>query len=271
MTLGSAALALSAAGSGLRAEPLAGLDPLVRVIDAVGPERLAASGLSAERLHRVCPRDALCAARSIVAGDARARLARTAPPDTDRIRWARTLPSVAEARLLTDGRGLVRLTRFGRKAGRELRAALEGLADGGWHSGRLLLDLRGHQGGDLGRMLRIAGLFTGPVRAAVRLQGQDQRSVDIPVPAWSPAVSTLTLLVDAETASSAEIFAALLRRHAAARLLGAPTAGKDYLHRIVPIEQGWSLYLPAETVVVPGEVLAGGLRPDGPLPEAFAP
>ena len=258
MALGSAALASGAA------------DPVHRVIAAVGPERLDAFGLSAEGLRRDCAQDALCAARSIVAGDARARLARTAPPDTDRIRWARTLPSVTEVRLLADGRGLVRLSRFGRKAGRELKAGLEGLADSGW-DGRLLLDLRGHRGGDLGRMLRLAGRFTGFLAGALRLQGATPQSLDVPGPKRVPMLRDLTVLVDGETASSAEILAALLRRHAGARVLGARTAGKDYLHRIVPIEQGWSLYLPAETVAVPGETLAGGLRPDGPLPAALAP
>lgn len=258
MAFGSVALASGAA------------DPVARVIAAVGPERLGAFGLSAEGLRRDCPRDALCAARSIVAGDARARLARTAPPDSDRIRWARTLPSVTEVRALADGRGLVRVSRFGRKAGRELRAALDGLAGGTW-DGRLLLDLRGHRGGDLGRMLRLAGQFTGPVADALLLRGAAPQSLEIPAPQRASAVGDLTVLVDRETASSAEILAALLRRHAGARVLGERTAGKDYLHRIVPIEQGWQLYLPAETVTVPGETLAGGLRPDGPLPAGLAP
>ena len=258
LALGSAALAAGAA------------DPVLRVIAAVGPERLGAFGLSAEGLRRDCDRDALCAARSIVAGDARARLARTAPPDTDRIRWVRSLPSVAEVALLGDGRGLIRLERFGRKAGRELRAGLEGLADTRW-DGRLLLDLRRHRGGDLGRMLRVAGHFTGAVPAALRLQGEPPQPLDIPDRTWRAQVTALTLLVGPETASSAEILAALLRHHAGARVLGARTAGKDYLHRIVPIVQGWQLYLPAETVAVPGETLAGGLRPDGPLPPGVAP
>lgn len=261
LAFGSVALAAGAA------------DPVARVIAAVGPERLGAFGLSAEALRRDCPRDALCAARSIVAGDTRARLARVAPPDTDRIRWVRNLPSVAEARLLADGRALVSLVRFGRKAGRELAAALETFRDpdsGGRWDGRLLLDLRGHRGGDLGRMLRFAGVFTGAVPAALRLEGEGGRSLDIPAPAHRPEalreLAGLDLLVGPETASSAEILAALLRRHAGARVLGRRTAGKDYLHRIVPIEQGWSLFLPAETVAVPGETLAGGLMPDGPLP-----
>lgn len=258
MTIGSAALAAGAA------------DPLTRVIAAVGPERLGGFGLSAEGLHRDCPQDALCAARSIVEGDARARLARRVPPDSDRIRWARTLPSVAEVRLLPDGRGLVHLTRFGRKAGRELEAALDGMAEGTW-DGRLLLDLRGHRGGDLGRMLRLAGQFTGPASEALRLQAAETQSLDIPAPKRRLPYKDLIVLVDGKTASSAEILAALLRRYAGARVLGTRTAGKDYLHRIVPIEQGWSLYLPAETVTVPGETLAGGLLPDGPLPAGVAP
>ena len=85
-----------------------------------------------------------------------------------------------------------------------------------------------------------------------------------------PRQQDITVLVGRQTASSGEILAALLRRHAGAELVGERTAGKDYLTRVVPLDQDWRLLLPAERIEVPGESLSGGLQPDRALPQAFA-
>ena len=72
----------------------------------------------------------------------------------------------------------------------------------------------------------------------------------------------LDVLIGPETASSAEVLAALLRRHAGARLVGTRTLGKDWLSRLVPPDHDWRLSIPAERIEVPGEPLAQGLVPD---------
>ena len=70
------------------------------------------------------------------------------------------------------------------------------------------------------------------------------------------------MLIGPETASSAEVLAALLRRHAAARLVGTRTLGKDWLSRLVPPDHDWRLSIHAERIEVPGEPLVQGLVPD---------
>jgi C-terminal processing protease CtpA/Prc len=67
--------------------------------------------------------------------------------------------------------------------------------------------------------------------------------------------------------SSGEVLAALLRRHAKASVLGERTWGKDYVLRVEPIDHDWRALIPAGRIEVPGEVLAGGLVPDGPITE----
>ena len=158
----------------------------------------------------------------------------------------------------------MRLDRFGRKADYELTAALRG-ADA------LVLDLRRNHGGVLRRMLRIAGRFTGPVQDAVRLVQADQvRVLAIPPPYGAVWRGRITVLVGANTVSSGEVLAALLRRHAGAAVLGERTWGKDYVLRVVPVDSDWRALIPDGRIEVPGEALAGGLVPDGPIPAELA-
>jgi C-terminal processing protease CtpA/Prc len=135
----------------------------------------------------------------------------------------------------------------------------------------LVLDLRHNQGGVLNRMLRIAGRFTGAVPDAVRLVKPDQvRVLRIPEPSGTIWHGRITVLVGANTISSGEVLAALLRRHAGAIVLGERTWGKDYVLRVDAIDPDWRALIPDGQIEVPGEVLAGGLLPDGPIPPELA-
>jgi hypothetical protein len=191
-------------------------------------------------------------------------LQRVHHPTSDQIRWARTERSIERTTNLGAHRRLIRLDRFGRKVDFELSAVLRG-ADA------LVLDLRHNHGGVLRRMLRIAGRFTGPVPAAVRLVNADQvRLLAIPQPSGAVWRGRITVLVGANTISSGEVLAALLRQHAGATVLGERTWGKDYVLRIEPIDSNWRALIPDGRIEVPGQVLAGGLAPDGPIPAELA-
>jgi C-terminal processing protease CtpA/Prc len=191
-------------------------------------------------------------------------LQRVPAPDTDTIRWVTSARSVERTADLGSGRRLVRLDRFGRKVEVELQAALI-------DAQAVVLDLRRNRGGSLTRMLRVAARFTGPVAAALRqVRGDAVRGMSIPAPQVAPWRGPITVLVGADTASSGEVLAALLRRFAGATVLGERTFGKDYVLRVEPIGQGWRALVPDGRILVPGEVLAGGLLPDGPIPARLA-
>ena len=116
-------------------------------------------------------------------------------------------------------------------------------------------------------MLRVAALFTGPVDEALWIAERGgRRGVAIPSSPPRLDLAALTVLIGPETASSAEILAALLRRHAGAKVVGQRSVGKDYLLRAIPVHHDWRLLVPAGRIEVPGEVLAGGLMPDRPAP-----
>ncbi len=218
-------------------------------------------------LRQRCGEDALCAGRVIArALGPRARIVRLRPPDTDAIRLVKVRPTITARRALSGGGLYVELRRFGIQALPELKAAL---AEGPFS--RLVIDLRHNIGGDVARMLRLAAVFIGPRVKAVRLRtATGERWLDVPKPGWRVKARHIDVLVGPDTASSAELLAALLRRHAGARLLGARTFGKNWLVGAVPLAQGWALLVPSAIVSVPGERIGGGLSPDAPLPPEFA-
>ncbi len=202
-----------------------------------------------------------CAGEMIAAHVPAARLVRVRHPDTDSIRRAQTTPSVTAVERRADGSLVLVLARFGRKADREVVDALS--AAGHAEPPRLVLDLRANAGGDFDRMRRVASLFTGPRAAALRLVGRDgMTTMALPEPLRAVETAALDVLVGPGTASSAEALAALLRRYAGARLIGARTRGKDRLTRLIPVDHDWRLAIPAERIEVPGEVLTSGLVPD---------
>lgn len=252
-------LALALAAGGAHAPARAAGAQAERVVAAV---QRYAHALDADALRRACGTDALCAAREIVAAlGPPVRLERVRTPDTDTIRWAKTAAVVGDGGAAAHGARIVALTGFGRTAEGELRAALTRA-----RSGPPVLDLRDNPGGDFGRMLRVAALLIGPTADALHLVGAGQRkTIDLPAISLRRRPDRLAVLIGPRTASSAEVLAALLRRHGGARLLGEPSAGKNHLTRIVPVDQDWRLLIPAERIMVPGETLAGGLIPDGPL------
>lgn len=228
-------------------------------------DRVAAfAAINRPRLTKACGPDRLCAARLIVGAVRQpARLEAVVHPDTDSIRRATSQRSISHFRSGEDGLHVIRLKRFSRKLNDELLSNIR-LLDNLYH---LTIDLRDNRGGDFDRMRRAAALFTGPVATAITLthRGTTQQ-IDIPAPDRRLAIPRLSVLIGPRTASSAEVLAVLLRKHANAIILGARSFGKDYLYRIIPVTHDWRLLLPAERISVPGETLAGGVIPDGPIP-----
>ena len=263
-------LVLAVIAAGVTA-PAAGMapDPIDRLLAAVRAYVDDAVMASVAGLRAACGADAACAVARLDPRFAqRLTLERVRHPDTDTIRWAKTHVSVRVVRRLDDGAVHLALDGFGRKAAAEVEDALAAFPG---ERLRLVLDLRRNGGGDLARMLRVAALFAGGRAGALALVDTNgRRPLDIPSPSRTFKFARVTVVVGPRTASSAEVLAALLRRHAGARIVGTRTAGKDYVHRVVPLSHDWRLLVAAERIAVPGETLAGGVTPDRTVPAALA-
>lgn len=220
------------------------------------------------KVAQTCGVDRLCAARRIVETlGPPAQLEAVVHPDTDSIRRATSQPSIGRFQSIGPGVYILRMDRFGRKLNDEILFNIRSINS----LSHLIIDLRGNRGGAFDRMRRAAALFTGPIAAALETTHRGTtRKFDIPPPKRRLTVPRLSVLIGPRTASSAEILAALLRQHANAVLLGTRSFGKDYLYRIIPVTSDWRLLLPAERISVPGQTIADGVIPDGPVPVDMA-
>jgi len=179
-----------------------------------------------------------------------------------------SIPSLTTARLVDadHGIGYVHLGFFQTSTADELDAALDRLMLEGMRV--LILDLRGNPGGSFEAALQVADRFIlNGVLAATRgrspgtthtYRTQDDRAVIVP----------LVLLIDADTASAAEIVAAALRDHQRAKLVGQPTAGKGTIQYVYPLRTAsCGLRLTAARYLSPLLVALDGhpIQPDVPV------
>ncbi|MEZ4429039.1 MAG: S41 family peptidase [Nannocystaceae bacterium] len=136
-----------------------------------------------------------------------------------------------EGALREDGVGVVAITRLSGPAVARAIHAIERLIEDGARA--LELDLRGNHGGDTSAAVRLAGLFVprGTLLATIldadgdrrELRTRQRELIELP----------LSLRVDGETASAAELLASSLSRLGRAQLLGGPTYGKTSVQALV--------------------------------------
>lgn len=151
------------------------------------------------------------------------------------------VPSVYGMRMVPNDKpvGYLRIGHFQTSTPRELDAAIAGLKMEGARA--VIIDLRGNHGGSF-----LAGVETArrllPTGVIVTMQGQ-VAEVANQVFTSSTGMSAhsipLVLLIDAETASAAEVLAAALKDHDRARIVGMPSFGKgsvQYPLRLVTLD-----------------------------------
>ena len=187
--------------------------------------------------------------------------------------------AASDAVMLSRNTGYVALTTISAKSSEELDEAIEHLVDQG--AKQLVLDLRGNGGGLLEEGVRIASLFLPRNALVVSVSGK----------AGTPPLERranrnghweslpVSVLVDAHTASAAEIVAAALRDHKRAMLVGEPTYGKGLVQRVVALTPELSMRMTTAKWITPsGQVIerrhgeginaSGGLMPDVFIPDA---
>ena len=143
---------------------------------------------------------------------------------TFEIERARIRPPTVWSRQV-DGYGLIELTQFRARTTAELRDALADLDEAGVAG--VVLDLRGNGGGFLSSALGVASQFL-PEGVTVAYQTQ-RTGPNVRHRTGSDGISLgvpLVVLVDADTASAAEIVAAALADNRRAPLVGQQTFGK---------------------------------------------
>jgi carboxyl-terminal processing protease len=169
------------------------------------------------------------------------------------------------------GLGYLAISRFQEATGADVIAALTALKASG-HLNGLLLDLRGNPGGLLDQAVSVADLFleSGGIVTIRGRQGAVEDHVAHKPGTWSGF--PIVCLVDAGSASAAEILAGALQDQKRATLVGLQTYGKGSVQTFFDLDDGSGLKLTTARYFTPsGKSLEGkGITPDH-LVDAFAP
>ena len=157
------------------------------------------------------------------------------PRDVSLVRQHVEVPSVDGVCLIDEDQkiGYLRLISFQRSTSRELDEALWNLYHQGMKS--LVIDVRSNPGGLLSASVDIADKFV-PQGTIVSTRGRSpQEDFDYPARRSSTWELPLVVLVDENSASASEIFAAAVHDHQRATLVGRKSYGKGSVQGIFPL------------------------------------
>ena len=168
--------------------------------------------------------------------------------------------TVAWGEMLEDGIGLVTIENFDGRCADETLAAVEALLDQG--ASKLIFDVRNNPGGYKSELCRILDylLPEGPLFRSEYYDGTEQvdesdaEFLDVP----------MVVLVNSESISAAEFFAAALSEYDAATVVGEQTIGKGYFQQAYKLSDGSAVGLSVGKYTTPNGVsLANvGITPD---------
>ena len=154
----------------------------------------------------------------------------------------------------------VRIYQFGTQTSKDFSNTLKGGLPGA-HG--MVLDLRGNPGGFISAADDVISQFvtSGETFETRGRTGTDRHEVSSPHAA--PTIP-LVVLVDANSASAAEIVAGSLQVHLRAELVGTTTFGKGSVQEDFPLRDGSDLHLTVERWYLPNGVTVDkkGLTPD---------
>lgn len=188
----------------------------------------------------------------------------TEPVDIS-IERARILDPSVISRILAEDEtiGYIRLSRFSGESSGEIEAAITDLVDQGAQS--LILDMRHNGGGLLDAAVDVADHFLtdGPILYQ-QSQGQEERVYSATSETIAPDIP-LVVLVDAGTASAAEIVAGALQDRDRAILIGSSdTFGKGSVQLVFDLSDGSSIHVTSARWYTPDrhQIDQQGLTPE---------
>ena len=169
--------------------------------------------------------------------------------------------TVAAGKMIADDIGLIRINNFNTDCAKETLAAIEQLQKQG--AKRLIFDVRNNPGGYVSEMIDVLDylLPEGVLFRQEDYQGNkseensDEACLKMP----------MAVLVNGDSYSAAEFFAAALQEYDWATVLGEKTVGKGYYQLTIALSDGSAVNLSSGKYFTPKGVNlteAGGLSPD---------
>ncbi|HVF20883.1 MAG TPA: S41 family peptidase [Mycobacteriales bacterium] len=170
--------------------------------------------------------------------------------------------------VVTSRVGRIQVAAFTRGSGREVAAALRALREKGVNG--VVLDLRGNPGGLLEEGVGAASAFLdGGSVVTYKGRGVDDKTYD--VLGKGDTAIPVVVLVDAGTASAAEVVAGALQDRNRAIVVGSRTYGKGSVQQPIVLSDGSAIEVTVATYYTPSgrSVDRVGIVPDVDLPPGY--
>ena len=164
------------------------------------------------------------------------------------------IESVRSVRVLDDGIGYVQLTEFSDHTAEQFRRALDGLVQQGINS--LILDLRNNPGGLLDAAVEVAEPFFRKNELIVYTQGRKpaDREDFRAETKHQPITLPVAVLINAGSASAAEIVTGALKDTGRAVVVGERSFGKGSVQSVFKLDRGEGLRLTTARYYTPSGV-----------------
>jgi carboxyl-terminal processing protease len=166
--------------------------------------------------------------------------------------------------MLEPGYGYLRITQFQAKTGVDAKAQLQQLMDEGDLQG-LILDLRNNPGGLLSAAVELSDLFLQEgLVTYIQGRSEESRTDYVATPGDMLGGLPLVVLINAGSASAAEIVAGALQDQKRGILVGQRTFGKGSVQTILPLHNNHGLKLTTARYYTPRgrSIQAEGISPD---------
>jgi len=162
------------------------------------------------------------------------------------------IKNVTYAGQVVDGIGYIRLDRFSRRAGDEVRQAIREMKLSGNLNG-MILDLRGNPGGLLDAAVDVASKFVARGSLIVSTRGRRAEAERKYASTEEPILPSVPLVVltDRNSASASEIVAGSLQDLDRALIVGTRSFGKGLVQTIVPLNYGAQLKITTARYYIP--------------------
>jgi carboxyl-terminal processing protease len=176
----------------------------------------------------------------------------TAPLEFVLLREEIRVKNITFADFVGDGVAYIRLERFSRPTGEELRQAIKDLKAKGEIKG-MVLDLRGNPGGLLDAAVDVVSKFVPRGTVVVRTKGRQPEAERAYTTAEEPLLPAVPLvcLTDRGSASASEIVCGSLQDLDRALVVGQRTFGKGLVQTILPLDEGAQLKITTARYFIP--------------------
>ena len=163
--------------------------------------------------------------------------------------------------MMEDNIGYIRIANFDLASGGETLDAIEALLEEGAES--LIFDVRSNPGGRVDELLMVLDYLL-PEGELFVFADQDGNE-SIRMSGSNYLAMPMVVLVNGNSFSAAEFFAAILQENDWAQIVGVPTTGKSRSQVLISLRDGAAMLLSNSRYLTPGRVdlyEAGGVQPD---------